>query len=54
MDEIMKHNKQDDCWMVIGNDKTGKRLQCTRNAIALIFGWKSFQRFKRHFIYEKG
>eukprot|EP01083_Nonionella_stella_P112933 332701_1 len=23
MDEVRNHNKQDDCWMVIGNDKTG-------------------------------
>lgn len=23
MDEVSKHNTQDDCWMVIGNDKTG-------------------------------
>lgn len=23
MEEVAKHNKQDDCWLVIGNDKTG-------------------------------
>ena len=23
MDQVREHNKQDDCWMVIGNDKTG-------------------------------
>lgn len=23
MDEVSKHNKQDDCWIVIGNAKTG-------------------------------
>jgi len=24
MEEVAKHNKQDDCWLVIGNDKTGE------------------------------
>jgi cytochrome b involved in lipid metabolism len=23
MSEVAEHNKQDDCWLVIGNDKTG-------------------------------
>mmetsp|Transcript_17979 Transcript_17979/g.22007 ORF Transcript_17979/g.22007 Transcript_17979/m.22007 type:complete len:132 (+) Transcript_17979:156-551(+) len=23
MEEVSKHNQQDDCWLVIGNDKTG-------------------------------
>jgi cytochrome b involved in lipid metabolism len=26
MDEVREHNKQDDCWMVIGNDKTGEDI----------------------------
>jgi hypothetical protein len=24
MEEVSKHNKVDDCWLVIGNDATGK------------------------------
>lgn len=25
LEEVAKHNKVDDCWLVIGNDATGKR-----------------------------
>jgi|ABSN01.1.fsa_nt_gi hypothetical protein len=26
LEEVAKHNKVDDCWLVIGNDATGKKL----------------------------
>jgi len=35
LEEVAKHNKVDDCWLVIGNDATGKK----RNSLATGDTW---------------
>lgn len=34
MEEVASHNKVDDCWLVIGNDATGK---CENNIRLILF-----------------
>ena len=33
MEEVAKHNTQDDCWLVIGNDSTGEIYGGTSKAL---------------------
>jgi hypothetical protein len=37
MEEVASHNKVDDCWLVIGNDATGKyEYSVFKSAVALV------------------